>query len=48
MQFSLSEEQLLLRDSAAAFVREKSSLRRIRALRDTKDADGFSRALTIR
>ncbi len=45
MQFTLTEEQGLLRDSAAAFVREKSSLRRIRALRDTKDADGFSRAL---
>jgi acyl-CoA dehydrogenase len=45
MSFVLNEEQLLLQDSAAAFVREKSSLRRIRALRDGKDADGFSRAL---
>jgi acyl-CoA dehydrogenase len=45
MQFSLTDEQQLLRDSAAAFVRDNSSLRRIRALRDSRDADGFSRAL---
>ena len=45
MQFSLTDEQLLLRDSAAAFVRDHSSLRRIRALRDGKDPDGFSRDL---
>ena len=45
MQFSLTDEQILLRDSAAAFVRDHSSLRRIRALRDNKDADGFSRDL---
>ena len=45
MQFSLSDEQILLRDSAAAFVRDHSSLRRIRALRDAKDPDGFSRDL---
>src|SRR5690348_6084361 len=45
MQFALTDEQQLLRDSAAAFVRDHSSLRRIRALRDGKDADGFSRDL---
>jgi acyl-CoA dehydrogenase len=45
MQFALTEEQQLLRDSAAAFVRNHSSLRRIRALRDGNDADGFSRDL---
>jgi len=45
MQFSLTEEQQLLKDSAAAFVRDNSSLKRIRALRDSRDADGFSRAL---
>ena len=45
MHFALSDEQQLLRDSAAEFVRDNSSLRRIRALRDSKDADGFSRAL---
>src|SRR5262245_1046923 len=45
MQFSLTEEQQLLRDSAAAFVRDNSSLKRIRALRDSKDKDGFWREL---
>jgi len=45
MQFSLTDEQQLLRESAAAFVRDSSSLKRIRALRDSKDAEGFSRAL---
>jgi alkylation response protein AidB-like acyl-CoA dehydrogenase len=45
MQFTLTDEQQLLRDSAAAFVRDNSSLKRIRALRDSKDADGFSREL---
>ncbi len=45
MQFVLTEEQQQLRDSAAAFVRDHSSLRRIRALRDSRDGDGFSRAL---
>ena len=48
MQFSLSDEQILLRDSAAAFVRDHSSLRRIRALRDSSDGDGFSRELWAR
>jgi alkylation response protein AidB-like acyl-CoA dehydrogenase len=45
MQFSLTDEQQLLRDSAAAFVRDHSSLKRIRTLRDSQDADGFSRLL---
>ena len=45
MLFSLTDEQQLLRESAAAFVRDRSSLRRIRALRDSRDADGFSREL---
>jgi acyl-CoA dehydrogenase len=45
MHFSLTDEQLLLRDSAAAFVRDHSSLRRIRALRDGTDPDGFAREL---
>jgi acyl-CoA dehydrogenase len=45
MNFSLNDEQQLLRDSAASFVRDNSSLKRIRALRDSKDADGFSRDL---
>ena len=45
MAFVLSEEQELLRQSAAALVRDHSSLKRIRQLRDTKDATGFSREL---
>ena len=45
MSFVQTEEQQLLRESAAAFVRDNSSLKRIRALRDGKDTDGFSRDL---
>ncbi len=45
MQFALTDEQQLLRDSAAAFVRDNSPLQRIRALRDGEDPDGFSRDL---
>ena len=45
MQFALNDEQQLLRDSAAAFVRDNSSMKRIRAFRDSRDADGFSRSL---
>jgi len=48
MTFSLTEEQQLLRDSAAQFVRDSSSLKRIRALRDGRDPDGFSRELWTR
>jgi alkylation response protein AidB-like acyl-CoA dehydrogenase len=48
MQFSLTDEQALLRDSAAALVRDHSSLRRVRALRDDGDGDGFSRELWTR
>jgi alkylation response protein AidB-like acyl-CoA dehydrogenase len=45
MNLVLSEEHQLLRASAAEFVRSKSSLKRIRALRDSGDAAGFSRDL---
>jgi alkylation response protein AidB-like acyl-CoA dehydrogenase len=45
MKLVLSEEHRLLRESAAEFVRSKSSLKRIRALRDSADAAGFSRDL---
>ncbi|MGH7785924.1 MAG: acyl-CoA dehydrogenase family protein, partial [Candidatus Binatia bacterium] len=45
MQFSYTDEQQLLRDSAAAFVRDRSSMQRIRKLRDSNDAEGFSREL---
>jgi alkylation response protein AidB-like acyl-CoA dehydrogenase len=45
MDLVLSEEQELLARTAREFVSGKSSLRRIRGLRDTRDADGFSREL---
>lgn len=45
MKLVLSDEHRLLRESAAEFVRSKSSLKRIRALRDSGDATGFSRDL---
>jgi alkylation response protein AidB-like acyl-CoA dehydrogenase len=45
MNLVLSEEHQLLRATAAEFVRSKSSLKRIRALRDSGDAAGFSRDL---
>jgi acyl-CoA dehydrogenase len=41
----LTEEQRLLQQTAREFVAARSSLRRIRALRDGGDPDGFSRAL---
>ena len=45
MKLVLSEEHRLLRATAAEFVRSKSSLKRIRALRDSGDPTGFSRDL---
>jgi len=45
MALVLTEEQELLRDTARGFVGGRSSLKRIRALRDGADGDGFSRDL---
>lgn len=45
MQLVLTEDQELLAKTAADFVAEKSPVARMRALRDTNDATGFSRAL---
>jgi alkylation response protein AidB-like acyl-CoA dehydrogenase len=45
MNLALSEEHRLLRQTTAEFVRSKSSLKRVRALRDSGDAVGFSRDL---
>jgi len=42
MRLVLSEEHQLLRQTAADLVRSKSSLKRIRALRDGADGTGFS------
>jgi alkylation response protein AidB-like acyl-CoA dehydrogenase len=45
MALTLSEDQELLQHAAREFVRGKSSLARVRALRDSHDGLGFSRAL---
>ncbi|MBI5505759.1 MAG: acyl-CoA dehydrogenase family protein [Deltaproteobacteria bacterium] len=43
MSFVLSQEQRLLKQTAGDFVKSRSSLKRIRTLRDSADATGFSR-----
>ena len=45
MGLILSEDQLILRDMAKSFCEEKSPVERMRNLRDTGDATGFSREL---
>jgi alkylation response protein AidB-like acyl-CoA dehydrogenase len=45
MKLVLSEEHQILKETAAEFVRSKTSLKRIRALRDSRDPTGFSRDL---
>ncbi|MCC6765145.1 MAG: acyl-CoA dehydrogenase family protein [Deltaproteobacteria bacterium] len=45
MDLVLNEEQEMLARSAREFVSGRSSLRRVRQLRDGEDADGFSRDL---
>src|SRR5262249_13862312 len=45
MALVLTEEQELLRETARDFVARRSSLKRVRALRDGADPDGSSRAL---
>ena len=45
MDLVLSEEQELLARTAREFVNGRSSLKRVRRLRDAHDADGFSRDL---
>ncbi len=45
MSFVLTQEQQLLKQTAGDFVKSRSSLKRIRALRDSADATGFSREL---
>jgi alkylation response protein AidB-like acyl-CoA dehydrogenase len=45
MSLVLSEEARLVRDSALDFFRENSPVTALRRLRDTADADGFSRPL---
>ena len=45
MPLILTEEQTMLRDSARDFMAEQSPLSQLRALRDQRSADGFSRPL---
>ena len=48
MPLILTEEQTMLRDSARDFLAEQAPVSQLRALRDSADADGFSRALWSR
>jgi alkylation response protein AidB-like acyl-CoA dehydrogenase len=45
MGLILTDDQLMLRDMARGFFDEKSPVERMRALRDSRDETGFSRAL---
>jgi alkylation response protein AidB-like acyl-CoA dehydrogenase len=45
MSFVLTEEQLSIQRTARDLVRERAPVSQFRALRDARDADGFSRAL---
>jgi alkylation response protein AidB-like acyl-CoA dehydrogenase len=45
MALTLSDDQLLLKETARSFLAERSPVSRMRALRDAEDATGFSRAL---
>ena len=45
MALVLNEEQTLLRDSARSLISDKAPVSHFRALRDTKNQDGFSRDL---
>ena len=45
MALTLDNETTLVRDTAFAFFKDKSPVAALRKLRDTQDADGFSRAL---
>lgn len=44
MALVLTEEQTMLRDSARGFMTDSGPVSQLRKLRDTQDADGFSRA----
>jgi alkylation response protein AidB-like acyl-CoA dehydrogenase len=45
MALVLSDEQVMLRDNARGFLSKKAPIAHLRQLRDTHDADGFSRPL---
>ena len=48
MPLILTEEQTMLRDSARDFLAEQAPVSQLRSLRDSADADGFSRVLWSR
>ncbi|HWJ41752.1 MAG TPA: acyl-CoA dehydrogenase family protein [Candidatus Limnocylindrales bacterium] len=45
MALVLNDEQMMLRDNARGFLAKNAPIAHLRALRDSRDADGFSRAL---
>jgi acyl-CoA dehydrogenase len=45
MALVLNDEQTMLRDNARGFLSKNAPIAHLRALRDNRDADGFSRAL---
>ena len=45
MALILTEEQMMVRDNARAFLADKAPVAHLRKLRDTRDADGFSPSL---
>jgi len=45
MSLVLNEDQLILKQSAADFVKKESPVSRLRKLRDERDPDGFSRSV---
>jgi acyl-CoA dehydrogenase len=45
MALILNDEQTMLRDNARGFLAKNAPIAHLRALRDNRDADGFSRAL---
>ena len=45
MGLALSEDQLILKATARSYLDDKSPVSRMRELRDSQDATGFSRAL---
>ena len=45
MALVLNDEQTMLRDNARGFLAKNAPVAHLRALRDNRDADGFSREL---
>lgn len=45
MALVLNDEQTMLRDNARGFLAKNAPIAHLRALRDNRDVDGFSRAL---